>query len=71
MIHISTNVIYTTNKMQSMVPEYGKVRYYYKAIDNYIFLLTNMANKYRVTFDSRQDEAFTIHANKRIVKFRI
>ena len=51
MLHLSTNVGYKNNQMQSMVPNYGKVWYDDKSIAN-IFSLTNLFKKYRVAYDS-------------------
>ena len=45
-LHIYTNLGLKTNQIQAMVPEYGKLCYYYKAISN-IFFLTNLVYKYR------------------------
>ena len=50
-LYISTNVESQINQMQAMVPDYGQVWYYDKAIEN-IFLLTNLVNKSRVTYYS-------------------
>ena len=52
-----------------MVPDYGKVWYDYKVIAN-IFSLTNLVKKYRVTYDSHKDDAFTVHTNRGIIKFK-
>ena len=55
--------------MQAMVSDYGKLWYEDKDIAN-IFSLTNLVNKYRVTYDSHQDDDFTVHASRGISKFR-
>ena len=55
--------------MQDMVPDYGKVWYDDKAIAN-IFALTNLVKNYRVTYNSHQDDGFTIHNKRGITKFR-
>ena len=34
-----------------------------------MFSLTNLVKKYRVTYDSQKDDAFTVNNNKGIVKF--
>ena len=47
-LHLSTNVGSKINQMQVMIPDYGKVWYDNKAIEN-IFSLTNLVQKYRVT----------------------
>ena len=54
--------------MQAMVPDYGKVWYDDKAIAN-IFSLKNLVNKYRVTYDSHQDDVLSVYTNIGIIKF--
>ena len=61
---------YKINKMRVMVPDYGKVWYYDKSIAN-IFSLTNLVDKYRVSYESHKYDTFTVHANLGIIKFRI
>ena len=56
--------------MQVMVPDYCQVWYDNNSIAN-IFSLTNLVNKYRVTYDSHQYDAFTVHTNIWIIKFII
>ena len=51
-----------------MVPEYGKVCYDDKSIEN-IFHLANLFKKYRVTYESHQYDAFTVHTNIGIINF--
>ena len=53
-----------------MVPKYGKVWYDDKSIAN-IFSLTNLVKKYIVTYDSHQDDAFSVCTNRGIIKFSI
>ena len=67
-IHLYINMGYKTNQMQGMVPDYVKVCYVDKAIEN-IFSLTNLVKKYRVTYDSHQYDAFAVHTNRGIIKF--
>ena len=55
--------------MKMMVPDYGKIWYYDKAISN-ILSLKNLVNKFRVTYNSHQDDAFNIQTNIGIIKFR-
>ena len=55
--------------MNTMVPDYGKVWYDDNLIAN-IFSLTNLVKKYRFTYDSHQDDAFAVHANRGIIKLR-
>ena len=56
-------------QMQATVPDYSKVWHENKYIAN-IFSLTNLVKKYRVTYDSHQDDSFTVHTNRGIIKFR-
>ena len=56
--------------MQAMVLDYDKMWYDDKSIEN-IFSLTNLVKKYRVTYDSQQDDDFTVHTNIGIIKFII
>ena len=69
MIHLSTNVGYKINQIQAMVPDYDKVCYDDKDIE-IILSPTNLVKKYRVTYDSHQDDAFTIYTIIRTIKFR-
>ena len=55
--------------MQAVVPDYGKLCYDDKSVAN-ILSLPNLVNKYRVTYDSHQDDAFNVHTNRGITKFR-
>ena len=55
--------------MQAVVPYYGKVWCDNMAISN-ILSLTNLVNKYRVAYDSHQDDTFTIQTNIGIINFR-
>ena len=55
--------------MKAMVPYYGKVCYYDKAIED-ILSLANLVKKYRVTYESHQYDAFTVHTKRYIIKFR-
>ena len=68
-LHLSNNVGPKINQMQAVVPDYDKVWYDDKAIAN-ILSLTNLVKKYRVTYESHQDDAFTVHTNRGIIQFR-
>ena len=52
-----------------MVPDYGKVWYYDKSIAD-IFSLFNLVEKYRVAYDSHQDDAYNFHTNRGIINIR-
>ena len=69
-IHIYTNVVSKINQTQEMFPDYGKVWYDDKSIVN-IFSLTNLVNKYIVTYEAHQDYYFVVHTNIWIIKYRI
>ena len=68
MIQLSTNVVSKINKIQEILPDYGKMWYDDKAVAN-IFSLTNLVNKYRVAYESHQEDAFSVRTNKGIIKF--
>ena len=68
-LHIYTNLGSKINQMQLVVPDYSKVWYDDKAIAN-IFSPTNLVNKYIVTYDSHQDDTFTVNNNRGIIKSR-
>ena len=52
-----------------MVPDYGKVWYDNKDMEN-IFSLTNLVKKEIFTYDPHQDDTSTVHTNIGIIKFR-
>ena len=68
-IHLYNNVVSKTNQMQVLVPYYVKVWYSDEAIEN-ILSLTNLVKKYRVTYDSHQDDDFNVQTNIRIINFK-
>ena len=68
--HLSTNVRSKINQIQEMVPDYGKLWYDDKSIAN-IFSITIFFKKYIFTYESYQDDTFTVHNNRGIVKLRI
>ena len=68
-IHLYTNVVSKINQIQVMVQNYGKLWYDDKAIP-ITFSLSNLVNKYIVVYDSNQYEAFTVHTNTGIIRFR-
>ena len=63
------NIMTEEDLIQVMVLEYGKVWYDDKGVAN-IFPLTNLVNKYRLTYNSYKYDDFTAHANIGITKFR-
>ena len=66
---MSNYVVPKINQMQVIVPDYGKVWYYDNYIAN-ISYLTNIFDKYRVTYDSYQYGSFPIHNKRGIIKFK-
>jgi hypothetical protein len=61
--------VLTTNK-KATVPDYGQVWYHEDAMTN-IFSLASMTQKYRVTFDSSQDNEMVVHTDKKPVRFAL
>ena len=57
------------NQMKEMVPDYDKLWYDDKAIEN-IFALANLIQKYKVTYGSHQYDDVTVHTNIGIIKSR-
>ena len=52
-----------TTNTKAFVKNYGEVWFDTRAITN-ILSLKNVKNKYRVTYDSKSDDVFTVHMNK-------
>ena len=68
-LRLSTDLGYKINQIQSMAPDYVKVRCDDNSMDS-IFSHINSVNKYRVIYDSHQYGAFTVYTNRGIVKSR-
>jgi hypothetical protein len=60
-------VLYTETK--ATLPQWGKVWFNPEAVTN-IFSYAEMADRYRITTDSREEDAFTVHTPWKQVKFR-
>ena len=69
-LYLYTNVGSKINQIKVIVPDYGKVWYYYKAIAN-IFSLTYLVKKYIATYYSHKYCYFAVHNNRGILKFKI
>ena len=67
-LFLSTNVGSKVNKTQVKVPDYGTVWFDKDSIAN-IFPLTNLIKKYRVTFDSEQENTFVVYTSRGQMKF--
>ena len=67
-LHLQTNAGSKTGHQKARVPDYGEVWYDKDAIAN-IFALSNLVNKYRVTFDSEQENAFHVFTKNEVMKF--
>lgn len=67
-MHLWTNggVLVTTKKAD--LPHWGEVWFDDKAITN-IFSYAEMADRYRVTYDSAKEDAFFVHLQDKIVRF--
>ena len=68
MLHLYTDLGSKINQIQAMVPEYGKLWYDEKSIAN-IFSHISFVKKYRFSYDSHQDQSFTVNNDKGIIKF--
>ena len=60
-LQLSTNTGQKAITTVADVPDYGTVWFDYESITN-IFSLADMSDKYRVTFDSANEQAFIVHA---------
>lgn len=67
-LFLSTNVGSKINKTQAKVPDYGTVWFDQDAIAN-IFALINLIKKYRVTFDSKKENAFLVYTPTGLMRF--
>ena len=63
-LNLQTNAGNLITNKRATVPDYGQVWFDENAITN-VFSLANMANKYKVTFDSENGNAFIMHMPKR------
>ena len=56
---------------QGVCKNYGEVWFDTRTITN-ILSLKNVKNKYRVTYDNKSEDVFTVHMNKgRIMQFKM
>ena len=67
-LNLTTSAGQTLIKQEADVRNYGRVWFDRDGIAN-IFALANMVRRYRVTFDSAQEDAFLVHTKPNITKF--
>jgi hypothetical protein len=67
-IHMSTNAGVRSVNRKANVPGFGEVWFDDDAIAN-IFGFANLVDKYRVTYDSQEEDAFIVHTENGRVKF--
>jgi hypothetical protein len=67
-LNLATNAGTLTTNKKATLPGYGDVWYDNTAMTN-VFSLANMESKYRVTYDSAKESAFTVHTEKGPLKF--
>jgi hypothetical protein len=67
-LNLATNAGNLTTNKKAILPGYGKVWYADTAMTN-VFSLANMERKYRITYDSMKESAFTVHTDKGPLKF--
>ena len=66
---LSTNAGEAVVTKQADVPNWGRVLFHPEAMTN-IFSLSQMSDKYRVTYDSAKEQAFVVHTPQGQLKFR-
>jgi Reverse transcriptase (RNA-dependent DNA polymerase) len=68
LLELNTNGGQLFTNQCATVPDYGEVWYDPSAITN-IFSLAQLEKKYRITFDSKKEDAFLVHLPKKVVRF--
>ena len=68
-LQLGTNAGVIRTNHKATLPKYGDVWYNNKAITN-VLSLGNVVDRYRVTFDSKQEDAFHVHTPEKLLKFR-
>jgi hypothetical protein len=68
-LELTTNAGTQTTKQIADVPGFGMVWYNKTSIAN-IFGLSDLKKKFRVTFDSEKDDAFTVHMDSGTLQFK-
>ena len=68
-INMTTNAGNTLLDTVATVPGWGEVHFHKDGMAN-IFGLYHMTLKYRVTFDSKKENAFLVHTPNGIIKFK-
>ena len=67
-MHLATNGGSMVTNMKADLPEWGEVWFNEKAITN-IFSYAEMADRYRITYDSEKEDAFIVHLPDKTVRF--
>jgi hypothetical protein len=65
---LATNAGVTKSNQEAMVPGFGKVYFNKEAIE-YIFGLSDLTKKYRITYYSEKEDAFLVHKENGIINF--
>ena len=67
-MYLSTNGGLLVTKHKADLPQWGEVWFNENAITN-IFSYAEMADRYRITYDSKKDDAFVVHLPNKAVRF--
>lgn len=67
-MHLATNGGTLVTNQKADLPQWGEVWFNDKAITN-IFSYAEMADRYRITYDSDKDDAFVVHLPNKEVRF--
>jgi hypothetical protein len=68
-MHLATNGGSMVTNMKADLPQWGEVWFNEKAITN-IFSYAEMADRYRITYDSEKEDAFIVHLPDKPVRFK-
>jgi hypothetical protein len=68
-LSLATNAGVKQSNCEANVPGFGKVYYDEDAIAN-IFGFSDLKKKHRITYDSDKEDAFLVHMDNEIIKFK-
>jgi hypothetical protein len=68
-LSLATNAGVKQSNRKANVPGFGKVYYNEDAIAN-VFGFSDLKKKHRITYDSNKEEAFLVHMDNEIIKFK-
>jgi hypothetical protein len=68
-MHLVTNCGSMVTKMKADLPQWGDAWFYEKPITNIFSSYAEMADKYRINYDSDREDAFIVHFPDKPVLF--